>query len=248
MFCEACGKEIETNQAFCPHCGKSTSNAIDTDSKCECNPVDAEANQTNIPKKKSLIKLIIGAVVVAAVVVAGVLVIPKLFVSVEDLCAQGKYEEAYKKAEDDKKLEIKIENAAAVQSAFCVDNLKDPDSFVLREAYYVVDDPVYTDSMVLYVSGANSYGAKVSSYWLFTYDSEKCEWIYQCSLADLSQEEASSYDSEDERLEKVLNNLYRTRIKSTIQNGNELSKEAVKRINKMFEQDILDEVELLDNF
>ena len=78
MFCEACGKEIERNQAFCPHCGKSTSNAIDTDSKCECNPVDAEANQTNIPKKKSLIKLIIGAVIAATVIVTGVLVVPKL--------------------------------------------------------------------------------------------------------------------------------------------------------------------------
>ena len=246
MFCEACGKEIEVGLAFCPHCGKSTSNTTGTDDKLESNQFNAEASKMNAPKEKSLIKVIVGAVLVATVIVAGVLVVPKLFVSVEDLCAQGKYEEAYEKAEGDEKLEIKIENAVAVQSAFCVDNLKDPDSFVLREAFYYEDDSVYTDSMVLYVSGANSYGAKVSSYWLFTYDPEECEWSYQCSLADLSQEEVSSYDDEDESFEKAMNNLYRVRIKSTIQYGTELGKDAVKRINTMFEQDILDEVELLD--
>lgn len=246
MFCEACGKEIEVGQAFCPHCGKSTGNMIDTDDKFESNQFNAEAYKMNEPKKKSLIKLIIGAVIAATVIVAGVLIVPKLFVSVEDLCAQGKYEEAYEKAEDNEKLEIKIENVVAVQSAFCVDNLKDPDSFVLREAYYYGDGSAYADSIVLHISGANSYGAKVSSYWLFTYDDEECKWSYLCSLEDLNQEEVSSYDDEDERFEKAMNNIYRMSIKSTLQYGNELSKDAVKRINTMFEQDILDEVELLD--
>lgn len=246
MVCEACGKEIEIDQAFCPHCGKSTGNMIDTDDRFESNQFDAEAYKMNEPKKKSLVKLIIGAVIAATVIVTGVLVVPKLLLSVEDLCEQGRYEEAYKKAEDDKKLDIKIENAVAVQSAFCVDNLKDPDSFVLRKAYYMEGSETSTDSIVLYVSGANSYGAKVSSYWLFTYDSDECEWIYQCSLADLSQEEVNSYDDEDERFEKAMNNLYRLRIELVIQNGIELNKDAVKRINTMFEQDILDEVKLLD--
>lgn len=246
MVCEACGKEIEIDQAFCPHCGKSTGNMIDTDDRFESDQFDAEAYKMNEPKKKSLVKLIIGAVIAATVIVTGVLVVPKLLLSVEDLCEQGRYEEAYKKAEDDKKLDIKIENAVAVQSAFCVDNLKDPDSFVLREAYYMEGSETSTDSIVLYVSGANSYGAKVSSYWLFTYDSEKCEWSYCCALADLSQEEVNSYDDEDERFEKAMNNLYRLRIKLVIQNGIELNKDAVKRINTMFEQDILDEVKLLD--
>lgn len=247
MVCEACGKEIEVDLAFCPHCGKNTGNMIDTNDKFESNQIDAEAYKMNEPKKKNPIKLIIGAVIAATVIVTVVLIIPKLFASVEDLCAQGKYEEAYKKAEDDEKLEIKIENAVAVQSAFCVDNLKDPDSFILREAYYVEGDSVRTDSMVLYVSGANSYGAKVSSYWLFTYDdSEKREWSYCCSLDDLSQEEVNSYDDEDERLAKAMNNLYRLRINLAIQGGIKLSKDAVNRINTMFEQDILDEVKLLD--
>jgi len=62
----------------------------------------------------------------------------------------------------------------------------------------------------------------------------------------LSQEEVNSYDDEDERFEKAMNNLYRLRIKLVIQNGIELNKDAVKRINTMFDQDILDEVKLLD--
>lgn len=246
MVCEVCGKEIELDQAFCPYCGKSTGNMIDTDDQYERNQLDAEAGKLNKPKKKSLVYLIVGAVIAATVIVTGALLVPKLFVSVEDLCAQGKYEKAYEKATDDKKLEVKIENAVAVQSAFCVDNLKDPDSFVLREAYCTEGSDTYTDSIVLFVSGANSYGAKVSSYWLFTYDSEENEWVYHCSLSDLSLEEASSYDDEDERLEIAMNNLYRLRIEAVIQNGIELSKDAVKRINTMFEQDILDEVKLLD--
>jgi len=246
MLCKNCEKEIAIDQAFCPHCGKDTGNIINTDDKSETNQFDAKTYKIDKSKKRGLIKLIIGAVIAATVIITGVLVVPKLLLSVEDLCEQGRYEEAYKKAEDDKKLDIKIENAVAVQSAFCVNNLKDPDSFVLREAYYMESSETSTDSIVLYVSGANSYGAKVSSYWLFTYDSEKCEWSYCCALADLSQEEVNSYDDEDERFEKAMNNLYRLRIKLVIQNGIELNKDAVKRINTMFDQDILDEVKLLD--
>jgi len=178
MLCKNCEKEIAIDQAFCPHCGKDTGNIINTDDKSETNQFDAKTYKIDKSKKRGLIKLIIGAVIAATVIITGVLVVPKLLLSVEDLCEQGRYEEAYKKAEDDKKLDIKIENAVAVQSAFCVNNLKDPDSFVLREAYYMESSETSTDSIVLYVSGANSYGAKVSSYWLFTYDSEKCEWSY----------------------------------------------------------------------
>lgn len=91
-----------------------------------------------------------------------------------------------------------------------------------------------------------SYGASVSSYWLYTWDAEEDEWSYFCSVSDLSEEEYNYYDDEDEKLEKLVNNIGRTFIKNTMNDGIELSKDAVKRINAMFEADTLDEVELLD--
>lgn len=165
------------------------------------------------------------------------------------MCAQGNYEKAYEKADASEKPEIRAENAAAVQSAFSADNLKDPNSFVLRDAYYnegTNDDGETTKQLVLYISGANSYGASVSSYWLYTWDAEEDEWSYFCSVSDLSEEEYNYYDDEDEKLEKLVNNIGRTFIKNTMNDGIELSKDAVKRINAMFEADTLDEVELLD--
>ena len=62
----------------------------------------------------------------------------------------------------------------------------------------------------------------------------------------MSEEEYNYYDDEDEKLEKLVNNIGRTFIKNTMNDGIELSKDAVKRINAMFEADTLDEVELLD--
>jgi RNA polymerase subunit RPABC4/transcription elongation factor Spt4 len=248
-ICGKCGNELDDGQEFCPKCGQRAGLVIDSGVSSAINQFNAGIDKSNEAKKKKPIKAIIAAAVAVAVIAVGALVVPKLFVSVEELCAQGNYEKAYEKADADEKLEIKAENAAAVQSAFSADNLKDPNSFVLRDAYYKEgknDDGTMNKQLVLYISGANSYGASVSSYWLYTWDAEEDDWSYFCSVSDLSEEEYNSYDDEDERLEKLLNNIGRTSIKNTMNDGIKLSKDAVKRINAMFEADILDEVELLD--
>lgn len=245
-ICGKCGAELQDGQEFCPKCGQKAGLAVDAGVSSAISQFNAGVDKSNEAKKK---KPIIGAVIAVAVIAIGALIAPKLFVSVEDLCAQGNYEKAYEKADASEKLEIRAENAAAVQSALSADNLKDPNSFVLRDAYYnegTNDDGETTKQLVLYISGANSYGANVSSYWLYTWDLGDQEWGYYCSVSDLSDEEYSSYDDEDERLEKLLNNLGRISIKNTMDGGTKLSKDAVKRINAMFEADTLDEVELLD--
>ena len=176
-------------------------------------------------------------------------VAPKIFISMEGYLEQGNYEKAYKKAKtDDDKKAVKVENLAAVQSAYSADNLKDPSSFSLRDVYY--NDYEYegetTPHLVLYISGANSYGASVSSYWIYTYSKDENKWKYYSSVSDLSEEEYSKYDDDDELIEKVLNNTARDYIKEAMKDGYKLDKDGVKRINKMFEDDTLDDVELLD--
>ncbi len=162
----------------------------------------------------------------------------------------GNYLWAYENTDKSKdRLLIKVENVAAVQSAFSADNLKDPSSFSLRDAYYSEaknDDGTLTAQLALYLSGANSYGAKVSNYWLYTWDDEEKTWDYWTSVSDLTEEEYNTYDSEDDRWEKLIDNLGRARIKNLISGGIKISKEAVERINTMFEAGTLDDVELLD--
>ena len=99
--------------------------------------------------------------------------------------------------------------------------------------------------MVLYINGANSYGASVSSYWLYTWDTEDKAWEYFCSVSDLSDEEYSKYDDSDEMYEKLVNNLGRVYIKEAM-HATKLDKEAVKRINTMFENDKLDGVQFIN--
>lgn len=162
--------------------------------------------------------------------------------------AKGDYGLAYDRApNDESKKMIKYESIAAERSAFSADNLKDPSSFSLRDAYY--NDHVYegetTPHLVLYISGANSYGANVSSYWLYTWSESKNSWSYYCSVSDLSEEEYSKYDDTDEMLEKALNNVGRDYIKEAMSSGTKLSKDSINRINEMFKDGTLDKVEAI---
>lgn len=248
-ICSKCGAELDDGQIFCPKCGQKIDLEIDGGVNAAISQFNAGITKTNEKNKKRMLKIAIIAVAVVVVAVLAVVLVPKIFVSIDDLCAQGNYEKAYAKANDEEKFEIRAENAAAVQSSFSAENLKDPSSFELREVFYnegTNDDGETTKQLVLYISGANSYGAKVSSYWLYVWDNDEDDWSYFCSVSDLEEEEYSSYDDEDEKLEKLFNNLGRASIEKTMDNGIKLSKDAVKRINAMFEADTLDDVTLLD--
>ena len=197
-------------------------------------------------KSKALPWVIVAVVVVVVAALAAlVLVSSDMFVSVETLCARGDYTKAYEKASEEEKLAVKAESIAAECSAFAVDNLKDPSSFKLREVYYYEstnDDGTFFGEIVLYISGANSYGAHAGSYWLFTWNDNDNEWSYFCSVSDLEWEENSDYDDEDEQWEKTVNNFGWGLIGLVKGNGIELDQSAVKRINTLFERDMLDDV------
>lgn len=248
--CGKCGAELAEGQGFCPKCGQKVGLAVTENVSSAISQFNAGVAKQNEKKKKMPIILAVVAVIVVLVAIAGAKIAPKIFVDSAGYLAQGNYEKAYEKAKtDEERLEVKFENIAAVQSAFSADNLKDPSSFSLRDAYYnesTNDDGTPNGQLVLYISGANSYGASVSSYWLYTWDNDDEEWDYFTSVSDLSDEEYSKYDDKDEKLEKLVNNLGRSNIKNVMKDGMKLSKDGVKRINAMFEADTLDDVEMLD--
>ena len=248
--CAKCGAELQEGQEFCPKCGQKVGLAVDSNVSSAINQFNAGVDKANAKKKKT--PIIIGVVLVILVLAALAFktVAPKIFINMEGYMEQGNYEKAYEKAKsDDDKLKVKAENAVAVQSAYSADNLKDPSSFSLRDAYYsesTNDDGMLSKQMVLYISGANSYGASVSSYWLYTWSNDENDWEYFCTVSDLSEEEYSKYDDEDEQIEKIVNNLGRISIKNCMKDGLKLDKDSIKRINKMFEDDTLYDVDLLD--
>ena len=261
--CPNCGTLLQEGQKFCPGCGQMLGAADPAGSFNTGNPMNPmnPANPMNptampygapgIPKRKSkALPLVIVAVVVVLIAALATLVLVSsdTFASVATLCARGNYAKAYEKASEEEKPAVKGESVAAECSAFAVDNLKDPSSFKLREVYYsesTNDDGEFSGQIVLYISGANSYGASVGSYWLFTWDDDDNEWSYFCSVADLEQEEYSDYDDEDEHLEKWIDNFGRMVIENVMTRSIKLDKDAVKRINTLFEKDMLDDVEAI---
>lgn len=258
--CPNCGTMLQEGQKFCPGCGQmlgaaspaNPAGSFNTGNPANpANPMNPMAMPYGAPvgvkRKSKALPWVIVAVVVVVVAALAVLVLVSsdMFASVETLCARGDYTKAYEKASEGEKPAVKGESVAAECSAFAVDNLKDPSSFKLREVYYYEstnDDGTFFGEIVLYISGANSYGASVGSYWLFTWDDDDNEWSYFCSVSDLEQEEYSDYDDEDEKWEKIVNNFGRELIGLVKGNGIELDKSAVKRINTLFERDMLDDV------
>lgn len=248
--CVKCGAELQEGQEFCPKCGQKVGLAVDNNVAFAIDQFNSDVVKANAKKKKTPIIIGVVLVIIVLAAVAFKTVAPKIFIDMEGYLEQGNYEKAYEKAKSkDDKLKVRAENAIAVQSALSADNLKDPSSFSLRDAYYMEatnDSGETTKNIALYINGTNSYGASVSSYLYYIWDQDDKEWEYFCSVSDLEEEEENRYDDEDEKLEKLVNNIGRVGIKLAMEDGMKLDKKAVKRINKMFEEDTLDDVDLLD--
>ena len=177
------------------------------------------------------------------VVLSGKVLLPKIFISPADLISEGNYKQAYKIASADEKENIYAENLIAVLSAESVEFLKDPSSFVLRNAWYAES----SKEVVMQVSGKNGFGGTTTSYWYYTYSEEDKEYQLFTSVSSLKDEELSKYDSSDKKLEKTLNNIARISINAIVSKDEyELSKESIQNINDLFEEGVLDSVELIE--
>lgn len=239
--CTNCGTTVAAGQAFCPSCGQKAG----VTQNYGVNPAFNPYNPQFVPEKKKPTKaIIIGIVAVVAVIIAIILLFgtknsPLRKPTTEELCAEGKYVEAYEKAtDDDVKFDVLAENVIAVLSQESSEGLKDPSSFSLRDAWYYAfmhEDGDIGGYAVLYISGANSYGAKVSSYWAYTLG-ENQEWNYIGSVS-------VTYDEDDDDWSDMLTKII---VNAGMEKGEKLTKEQVKRINTQFEEDTLYKVEAID--
>lgn len=157
----------------------------------------------------------------------------------EKLMSKGNYAEAYEKAEDSEKNNVLAENVIAVLSANSSEMLKDPFSFVLRDAYYRpwydTENDIFRQQAILYITGTNSYGAAVSSYWVWGYDCETYNWKLWDTVDGTTNE-----DDDD-----INTMMAKAILKASLEDKTviKLDKTQVKNINAQFEADTLDSVE-----
>ena len=264
-ICNKCNTELMQNQKFCHQCGHKVkadpleenlheANTSEQSNKGsegteqvrskndQLNETDAKAHHQN---KKKAIVIAISAIIIAITAIGGIILIPEMFKDAEGYMAEGNYEKAYEKAETNKeKLQVKIENLAAVQAASLINTLKDPSSFSLRDAYYQEQKNNYGTvecKLVLHVTGKNSFGANVGNYWLYSFNPHKNKWEYLCYVADLE------IDSDPSKNRKTaIESMGKVIVNGVIKSDVKLSKNGIQRINKMFKEDKLDEIKLLD--
>ena len=269
-ICQKCGADLQDGQDFCSRCGQKVGEPTAVVSP---DAVNNEPKKKKTGKTIAIV-LVILIVLAGLAALVWFYLFPTFFPNllngsqsnsaqsntsqtddvstvvsheptVVELCAEGKYSEAFTKADSSyERKKVKAESVAAERSAFAADNLKDPSSFKLRDVYYREDLSASKPKaqVVLQVNGANSFGASVSNYMVFVWDEDKGNWTYFGSVSDLVDDEVKSYDSDSRRIEKATDNLIRSLIRDIRDEGLTLEKDAVKRINHLFEIDELDKV------
>ena len=156
--------------------------------------------------------------------------------------AAGDYEFAYKNSEN--KQEVLKENLLAHLSNKLSDNLKNPNSFKLHHAWLNDTGRI----IIVEYEGTNSYGGVVSGYVYYSFDADDNEFQIVTSFNDFDQETYSYYDSEDERLEKLLKNLAKKIAEEIIANDDlKFDDHMADRINALFKENKLKDVKLHDN-
>lgn len=259
MFCKKCGQELDTNLEFCPRCGES----ITKDRFCFCSncgfraekdtkfcpncgkkfptKFNIDINAKAIPIKKVLIFL---SLIVLLIIgsVASVKIIPKIFVTPEELMAEGNYEKAYAKAPKKDKDTILMENLIVDICNEIKESLKDPSSFELRDVWYETSG---RKRIVLYTSGRNSMGGITGSLDLYFFTDKKYKMF--TSINDMENEEVYSFDDIEDKVEKALNNIARTCIREIQVDSNKVNDKVIDRINKLNKDGIMKEIKLLDD-
>ena len=238
-ICAKCGAELEDGHEFCPKCGQKASYINDSNDNSTISQLKETVSKTyEKANKKGKIIGVIG--LIAVIVAVFIFIAPKIFVSIDTLCAQGNYEKAYARASEDEKNTVLAENIIAYLSYESSENLKDPSSFLLRDAYYIVsynagEERIYQQA-VLYISGKNGFGGNSSSYWIWGAD-ENGDWSYIGSCSGLN------LDSDDD--DYIVSLIATVLVES--RNAIKLSNASIKNINKAFESGELDSIVLIGN-
>lgn len=239
--CIHCGTPLAENQKFCAKCGAKT-NVVVVPKGVETatEKVTEKMKQVNTKKTK---RICIAVVVVLILVLLGKTIIPQL-TSTEDYLAAGNYAAAYKKAKPEEKEAVLEENLVAVICADVKGNMKDPDSFDLREVWCDLEE----NRVAIEFGGKNGFGGIVSSFAYYEFDKDEQDYEWQTSVSDLEDEEIYTYlDDANEELEKIWKNIIRGTIKEMRdKKGIKLDDAVIDRINALNEEDLLDDVVLID--
>ncbi len=233
--CAKCGSELQENQKFCPECGNEVE---DISSVTEVTQIDGTPAVVNIeaqPKGKSKsIRIALIVVIVVIAIVAGVFAASNLLVTVDSLCAQGKYEQAYGKASADEKSEVLAENIVAVNSKDLIETL-DSDSSISNSTVSLMDGYYYNNDRlelaVAHVSITRAYSNGVQMYVLFA-NTDDDGWT---RIGGCNTTEIADGDTENTQVVKYF-------VKGAIDNGYQLSDTQVKRINDQIEAETLNQV------
>lgn len=239
-LCPNCKTEIQDGQAFCPSCGQKIEEKIST--------VNSDIAQFNAgiekqKNKKKILPIILGALGVCAV---AIYLIFTIFLNPQHYIEKGNYQTAYKVSSGAVKETVLRENIIAVVSADCVDSLKDPSSFELRDAWISVNDD--SKVVLLKVAANNSYGNTVINYWHYSWDKDDKEYSLFTTFSDFNEEKTYSWDDSDERIEKLLKNAIKTSDADYVsgKRGVHIESKSIDTINELFENSILEDVTLID--
>lgn len=188
------------------------------------------------PKKGAVVGIVTAVV---AVIVALAVVLTSTFMSVDNLCKRGDYEAAFKRASGEEQLEVFSENVAAGVSSMAINILKDPSSFVLRDAYhygFINDRGKLGGYAVVRLNATNTFGATVNNYFLYVYDTDENHWEYWGSCSTIYSD--YFYDDRDF--------LVKDCVRTAINKGYILKEEQIERINGLAESGKISEVEFID--
>ena len=154
----------------------------------------------------------------------------------------GDYYTAYLYCDDEtQREEIYKENQIAYMCEEMISSLKDRSSFELYEAWYSVGKEI--ENGIFFVNAKNSYGGRVSSYWMYTYDPQKDEYTNLGSYNDLEDEKINSWDDTGDILVKMLENEVRDLIRNGIKiNHTKVPDDVVARINKLYQEGLLKDI------
>lgn len=242
-YCTKCGAAMDINDIYCAKCGSKCNVSSSSENSGELDDMQPK----NKKGKRIVILIITVALVVVTILACAVIILPNIFISVDDCLKIGDYQKAYSLADtDEEKDAVMFENYVAVESAEAIDSLKDPSSFVLRDAYYNDLGDDLSKNLVLKVNATNSYGGNVTNYWLYSLSTDSNSWKLTATVSDLEQEEIYSFDDYEEEKEKTKNNAARYIIEFTMISGTELKKDGVQRINNIFKEDNFESIKPIE--
>ncbi len=250
--CEYCGKKVDASLKQCPHCcaylrEEDRPKVEKKEEVKEERVVPPPVVNYTEPKKKSnalLFSLIGGglAIICITILLLGILIVPRIFARPEKFLAIGDYEKAFKVAKsDEEKDKVLLENVIASHSKEIQQKLKDPTSFKLKNVYYNG-----TTEIVYEVVAKNSYGTEVTNYYDYRYSTTKKYFTLFVYLPTLTDETLYTTDTNDKKFEKAIKNAVRNTVRKMIKDENmKQDDKLVERINKLFKENKLKDVELI---